>query len=188
MQKKCFLTTLLCFSGNPTRLYFPVCHECAQCWKSSNWTVSDNRAVCLLFVTRDHSFLVEWCVQENNLFSLFIISIPVIAPLCCQWFIEEPFGKLGIKYSNNHLACKFPKHIHDCQNYYKNKLEEKENVFKTSDVLNSVTTSLRRPASSSGGVWHYRLTADINYQFSDSHLSIPPPPLLNRSISNLHSH
>lgn len=150
--------------------------------------VSDNRAVCLLFVTWDHSFLVEWCVQENNLFSLFIISIPVIAPLCCQWFIEEPFGKLGIKYSNNHLACKFPKHIHDCQNYYKNKLEEKENVFKTSDVLNSVTTSLRRPASSSGGVWHYRLTADINYQFSDSHLSIPPPPLLNRSVSNLHSH
>ena len=38
-MQKWFLTTLICFSGNSTRLYFPVCHECARCWKSSNWTV-----------------------------------------------------------------------------------------------------------------------------------------------------
>lgn len=39
--------------------------------------------------------LVEWYIQENTLFFFFIISVSLISPLACQWFIEESSGNLG---------------------------------------------------------------------------------------------
>lgn len=63
--------------------------------------------------TIDHWFIVGLYIQENTLSSFVIISISAIAPLCCEWFIEELFGNLVYNSKTATLILKFLRHSHE---------------------------------------------------------------------------